>query len=106
MKHETQTIQEFVIQLSDPDAKRPIDWVRSWVAELFDAYEQMPYRNSIIAYKNTIGPLVSWLSTDERHRFGESLWQDRREWLASHSIEEPYPLTGLADYLSPPAGGS
>lgn len=106
MNHETRTIQEFVIQLADTDAKRPIDWVRSRVEELFEAYEHLPQKNSIAAYAQTIEPLVSWLSADERHRFGESLWQDRREWLTSHTIDEPYPLTGLADYLSPPVGGS
>lgn len=106
MEFEPKRHEEIIQHLADPDAKRYPQWVDSWLVALFTAYQQMPDKNSLSDYEKGIEPLVSWLTPESRRWLGEVLWEDRRDWLATHSVEEQYPLTGLASYLSPPVGGA
>lgn len=106
MQIEQKLKQEIVSELSDTDAKRAPEWVSSWLGALFDAYEKMPKKGLLDEYEKTIEPFVFWLTPESRRWLGEALWQDRRGWQTNHSIEELYPLTGLASYLAPQISGS
>lgn len=106
MEIETKLNDKIVKQLSDYDAKRYPEWIESWLSNLFASYRQMSEKNLITSYERNIEPLVSWLTPEARQKLGEALWLDRRDWLTSHSVEEPYALTGLASYLAPLVGGA
>ncbi len=101
MAIESELTHTVVRELADADARRSEEWVSSWLGALFDAYQKIPHKGLSDGYKESIEPLVFWLTPEQRVWLGEALWQTRREWLERHSGEEPYPLMGLASYLAP-----
>lgn len=45
-------------------------------------------------------PLLSGFTIEERENLGETLWEERAEWLKQHGTEQLYPRTELAVYLN------
>lgn len=74
------------------------------LAEHSAAYEKAksnkePSPGPLPLFERHFEPLLLGITSEQRESLGETLWEERTEWLKQHGTEELYPRTELAVYL-------